>query len=345
MQLTHHIKYWLALAAVLFIGIPSSASAETTPENAPRGEILGAVEHKMPAWFKESFLDIQEDASEAGEDRHVMLFFQRDECPYCERMLRESIDAEPLRSFIQQNFDVIAINTKGDREIAFDKDTVVSEKELKEKLDVKFTPNLFFLNHENNIVARLNGYRSQDRVKHLLEYVQSKAYLQTSLIDYMEQNVAKGSYELRDNQLFRTVDDLSTIKTPLAVVFEDSNCEGCDYLHDRLLTHPDVLEEVKAFTVVRLNAESDQEIINTEGKKISPRQWARELELTYRPAIMLYTEGKEINKINSMIYPFHFREAFRYIRTGAYKTMSGSEYSKARIEELLLAGENVDYGE
>ncbi|MEZ5534916.1 MAG: hypothetical protein R3F02_04760 [Thiolinea sp.] len=46
-----------------------------------------------------------------------------------------------------------------------------------------------------------------------------------------------------------------------------------------------------------------------------------------------------------MIYPFHFSEAFRYIGSGAYKTMSGGDYSKARIEELLQAGKNVDYSE
>ncbi|MEZ5534917.1 MAG: thioredoxin fold domain-containing protein [Thiolinea sp.] len=293
MQTINYLKSGLALILAILTTTVSAEATTPATDSGQRGEILGAVDHKMPDWFKDSFLDIREDTSEAGEDRHVMLFFQRDECPYCERMLRESIDAEPLRSFIQQHFDVIAINTKGDREIAFDENTVVSEKELKEKLQVKFTPNLFFLNHENNIVARLNGYRSKDRVKLLLEYVQSKAYLKTSLTDYMEQHIPKGSYQLREHKLFQTVDDLSAIKTPLAVIFEDSNCEGCDYLHDRLLTHPDVLEEAKAFTLVRLDAESEDPIINTEGKKISPKQWAKELELTYRPAIMLYAMARK----------------------------------------------------
>lgn len=344
MQITNYLVKWLA--PLLMLLLPTIASADTTAPEVKQGEIVGAVEHTMPTWFKESFLDISEDAIEAGDkDKHVMLFFQRDECPYCERMLRESIDAEPLRSFIQENFDVIAINTKGDREIAFDENTSVTEKELKEKLQVKHTPNLLFLNHENNAVARLNGYRSPERMKHLLEYVQTKSYLKTSLPDYMAEHVTKGSYQLRENHLFQPLDNLSKIKGPLAVIFEGSSCDNCDYLHDRLLKHPDILKEITAFTVVRLNTDSDIKITNTNGEKMTPDQWARTLEITYRPGIVLYVDGKKMDHINGTLYPFHFREALRYIGTGAYKNMTQKEYGAARKEELLTSGENIDYSE
>ncbi len=344
MQITNYLAKWLATFSVLLLS--TIAAADTTAPETKQGEIVGAVEHKMPDWFKESFLDISEDASEAGaENKHVMLFFQRDDCPYCERMLRESIDAEPLRSFIQEHFDVIAINTKGAREIAFDENTTVTEKELTEKLQVKHTPNLFFLNHENNAVARLNGYRSPARMTHLLSYVQTKAYLKTSLPDYMAKHVAKGSYQLRDNDLFQPLDDLSKVKGPLAVIFEDSSCDGCDYLHDRLLKHPDIQQEIKAFTVVRLNTDSEKTIINPAGEKVTPGQWAKSLGMTYRPGIMIYADGKEMDHINGMLYPFHLRETLRYTGTGAYKTITRKEYRTARKEELLTSGEGIDYSE
>lgn len=344
MQIANYSGKWLATLLTLLLS--ATAVADTTAPAAKQGEIVGAVEHTMPDWFKESFLDISEDASEAAaENKHVMLFFQRDDCPYCERMLRESIDAEPLRSFIQEHFDVIAINTKGSREIAFDANTTVTEKELTEKLQVKHTPNLFFLNHENNAVARLNGYRSPARMKHLLDYVQTKAYLKTTLPDYMAEHVEKGSYQLRDNDLFQPLDDLSVVEGPLAVIFEDSSCDGCDYLHDRLLQHPDIQQEIKAFTVVRLNTDSDETITNPDGEKVTPGQWAKSLEMTYRPGIMLYADGKAMDHINGMLYPFHFRETLRYIGSGAYKKMTQKEYGAARKEELLSSGQNIDYSE
>nr|CAA6814788.1 MAG: thioredoxin SoxW [uncultured Thiotrichaceae bacterium] len=330
---------WLAAMSILLLSTNSIADTQ-------QGEIVGATKHDMPSWFKESFLDISEDASEAGdENKHVMLFFQRDDCPYCERMLRESIDAEPLRSFIQEHFDVIAINTKGDREIAFDENTIVTEKELKEKLKVKHTPNLYFLNHQNDAVARLNGYRSPARMKHLLEYVQTKSYLKTSLPDYMAEHVTKGAYKLRENDLFQPLDDLSKVKGPLAVIFEDSSCDECDYLHDRLLMHPDIQQEIKAFTVVRLNTDSDKKITNTDGETMTPAQWANTLKMTYRPGIIMYVDGKQMEHINGTLYPYHFRETLRYIGRGMHKTMTRKEYMSARKEELLSSGENIDYSE
>ena len=131
-----------------------------------RGVIKGGVAHAAPDWFKESFLDIREDVDEATEaNRHVLLFFQLNGCPYCDRMLREAFETDPLMSYIQQHFDVIAINVRGDREIAFNEDTSVSEKELSELLKVRSTPGIMFLNADNKPVVRVDGYRAPERFK------------------------------------------------------------------------------------------------------------------------------------------------------------------------------------
>ena len=81
------------LALVFAFGISGSQAAEP----AKRGEITGGAAHTAPTWFKESFLEIQDDVDEATEEgRHIMLFFQLNGCPYCDRMLTESFEAEPL---------------------------------------------------------------------------------------------------------------------------------------------------------------------------------------------------------------------------------------------------------
>ena len=84
-----------------------------------------------PDWFKESFLDIAEDVNQAAESgRHVILFMHLNDCPYCHRMIEENFKHAPYTDFIKENFDVIQLNIKGDREIAFNAETSVSEKEL-----------------------------------------------------------------------------------------------------------------------------------------------------------------------------------------------------------------------
>ncbi len=115
--------------------------------NATTGKVVGGQMSEHPAWFKESFLDIAEDVDEAAQaNRHVMLFMHLNGCPYCYRMTEENFKQAPYKDFIKQNFDVIAINIKGDREVALNEETSLREKELAVRLNVMYTPTVVFLN-------------------------------------------------------------------------------------------------------------------------------------------------------------------------------------------------------
>ena len=145
-----------ALLLCLCLALTPSLNAADSNQ---RGQIVGGKAHPLPDWFKESFLEIADDVEEASEEgRHVLLFFDLNGCPYCDRMLEESFESEPLGSYIQANFDTIAINIQGDREIAFNEEISVSEKQLGEILKVYSTPALVFLGEDNKTVVRVNGY-------------------------------------------------------------------------------------------------------------------------------------------------------------------------------------------
>lgn len=321
-----------------------AVSADTT--EVKRGSIQGGVAHAAPSWFKESFLDIKEDVDEAAaEGRHVMLFFQLNDCPYCDRMLKESFEEESMQTAIQDKFDVIAINVKGDREIAFDEDTSLIEKELAEKLEVRATPVILFLDKDNNAVARVNGYRSPKRFKHILSYVSDKAYENSTLAEYLDKNLEKDVYQLRENKLFTELTDLSSVKGPLAVIFEDSTCYDCDEFHDKLLARDDVQEELKPFTIVRLDAASEDEITDPDGNKTTAKDWAVKMEMTYRPGVLVFDEGKLLRRVDSLLFSHHFKEGMRYIGGGYYKTQPYDEYSEKRTEELLAAGIDINLSE
>ena len=217
-------------------------------EAPKRGEITGGVAHAPPGWFKESFLEIAEDVDEATEEgKHVLLFFQLNGCPYCDRMLTEAFETDPLMSYIQENFDVIAINVRGDRDIAFNEETSTTEKELSEMLKVRATPGIIFLSAENKPVVRVDGYRSPERFRHILSYVVEKAYETQTLSAYLEQHLDEEVYSLKPNPLFKELSDLSAVSGPLAVILEDSSCHDCAEFHERTLADPAVIEELKPF--------------------------------------------------------------------------------------------------
>lgn len=330
------------LLPLTLLMLPTYVISADKPE---RGTIVGGVAHQAPNWFKESFLEIAEDVDEAtDEGRHVLLFFQLNGCPYCDRMLEESFEAENMSAFVQENFDSIAINVRGDREIVYNEDLSVTEKELSEILNVRATPAIVFLDENNKQVVRVNGYRAQERFRQILEYVSTKSYQTTSLADYLDAKLNKNVYSLRDNALFRNVTDLSSVKGPLMVIFEDGSCYDCNEFHDGILGDTRVQQEIKPYTVVRLDADSNQSIIDVDGNKTTAKEMARKNEMIYRPGVMVYNEGKLHRRHDSLTFPHHFKESLRFVAGGFYKTQDYSSYSENRTEELLSQGVTIDLG-
>lgn len=334
----HKLAFGLGLSLCFLLS--SNAATEK------RGEITGGVTHLAPAWFKESFLEIQDDVDEATEaGKHVILFFQLNGCPYCDRMLTESFQSEPLTSYIQEHFDTIAINVGGDREIIFNEEVTLIEKELAELLTVRATPAIVFLNSENKSVVRVNGYRSAERFEQVLHYVNEKAYEQGTLAEYLDNNLQKDAYTLRDNAMFAQITDLSTVDGPLAVLFEDASCYDCNELHDNILSRDEVQAELKPFTLVRLDADSDEAVIDVDGSKTTPVEMAKKYEMIYRPGMLIFDGKTLIRRYDSLLFPHHFKEGFRYVSGGYYKTQDYGTYSELRTEELLSQGITIDLGQ
>lgn len=323
--------------SLLLTGVVSAA--------ATGGKVLGGKISEHPDWFKESFLDIAEDVDEAAEeDKHVILFMHLNGCPYCYKMTEENFKHAPYRDFIQENFDVIAINIKGDREVALDEDTSLTEKELAARLNVMYTPTIVFLNQENKKVAQVNGYRSVADFRHVLDYVQEKAYLKSSLSKYVDARKA-AVYSFRDHPQLKQVNDLqSAADKPLAVLFEDKGCLDCDALHDGHLNRPEVRAVLDNYTFVRLDALSEEPIVDVEGNPTTPRAYAEKLGLVYRPGIVLFDKGKEVTRITSVLYTYHFEEVLRYVGERHYEQYPESfyDYLDVRTAEITASGRDVD---
>jgi len=329
-----------ALALALFVsGIPAPAGAAT-------GKITGGRQYDLPSWFKVSFLELKDDLKEANAGgRQLLLFLHLDDCPYCARTLDENFREGANKEFIQKHFDVIALNIRGDREVQWFDGESRTEMALAHMLKVYATPTILFIDPEGKIALRLNGYRQPATLRQALEFVQQKAYRHESLADFAAKQ-KQAVYTFRAEPIFRDMTDFKNFDKPLAVIFESRNCPDCNEFHDKVLHHPDVQAEISRYTVVRLDADSDQPIIDIDGKRTTPKQWAAQLGLTYRPGVVLFNEGREQARHDGMFYHFHFKELLRYVSGEYYKQYdSFSLYNRARRPELLKQGATIDYSE
>lgn len=312
---------------------------------AAPGKIIGGINHDVPSWFKLSFLDISEDAAEAqANNKHLMIFLDLDGCPYCAEMLEKSFFAKNSTSdFIKAHFDAIHIRLGGSKELTWDDNTIITEDEFAKKMEVYFTPSILFLDGDKNIVARSDGYRSPENFLDILKYVNDKSYTKMQIEDYLEGVKNKNLYQLKPNKLFSNITDLSKITTPLMVILEDGSCTQCEYLHNVTLENKDMKHELKAYTIVRLDASSDLPIIDISANKTTPKELALRMKLAYRPAILLYNEKKLKLTIDALLYSFHLKERLRYVSGKYYEKYDTYEkYSHIRKEELLKDGITID---
>jgi len=338
-MMSRKIRFLLFAFTFSLLGSGASVAAATP------GKVVGGKISEHPDWFKESFLDIAEDVEEAAESgKHVILFMHLNGCPYCYKMTEENFKHAPYTEFIKENFDVIAINIKGDREIALNEETSLTEKQLAARLKVMYTPTIVFLNQQNKTVARVNGYRSVPDFKQVLDYVQQKAYRETSLAKFVDAR-KQAVYRFRDHPQLKPVGDLQSVADqPLAVIFEDKGCLDCDALHDGHLKRPAVRDILKNYTFVRLDALSEEPIVDVEGNETTPKSYAEDLGLVYRPSIVLFDRGKEVMRIQSNLYTYHFEEILRYVGERHYEQFPEDfyDYLDVRTAEITASGRDVD---
>lgn len=345
------IQKLLSLLLILLLSINTVSINAEKADTKQAGKVLGIANIVMPSWFKESFLDFREDAAEAAEsDKHMLIFADLKGCPYCAQMIKDNFIASAKdggnSELIQKNFDSIHIDIKGSREVAFNKTTEVSEKDLAKALNIHYTPTLLFMDANNKIVARVNGYRSPREFKQVLNYVKEKAYLLTDFPTYRTKHLTDSVYTLLDHEEFSDLTDLqkaSQTDKPLAILFEDKTCDECDRFHKEILDLDETKKLMKAFNFVRLDALSDKKIIDPQGKQTTAAEWLKELGISYRPALLIFVKGKEQERLTGLIKSFHFQQLLSFFANRKYDKYKnfiqyGEEYSK----NILNSGKNID---
>jgi thioredoxin-related protein len=285
-----------------------------------------------------------QEAREQG--RHLMLFMHLAECPYCARLLDENFRSGDTKNFAEKNFDVIGIDIRGGNSVEWFDGNTYSESELARKLKTVATPTMVFIDAKGNTVLQINGYRKPSTMRQVLDYVHGKHYQTQSLIEFTEKQNKAAVYRFREDPRFSPMTDFKGYAQPLAVIFEGKDCADCEEFHTKVLSHAEVQPELAKFKIVRLDAYSDAPITDIDGHKTTPKEWARKLNLVYRPGVVLFNEGKQRMRMDGMQYHYHFKELFRYVSGRYYREYATfPSYNAARREELLQQGVVIDYSQ
>ncbi len=121
--------YLFFLCSLLTCGNSLSAHANDDPlmfDDMPLTELI-----TNPEWFKESFLDLQEDLSEALADdkQGIIVYFGQKRCAYCKRLMEVNFKLPDIVRYTHSNFDVIPIDIWSPEELTTPQGEDMSERE------------------------------------------------------------------------------------------------------------------------------------------------------------------------------------------------------------------------
>ena len=344
MSVKHCVQTLTGLSLLLLVW-QNLLAAE--PESLEAGMVNPGYQEK-PQWFKNSFLDINEDIAEAkAEGKRLMLYFYQDGCPYCKKLLEDNFGQRAIADKTRNNFDVVPINIWGDREITIG-DQMQTEKQLAAQLRVMYTPTLIFFNEEGQAILRANGYYPPEKFVAALDFVIGKHDKKENFRSYLSHATQVSA----SGKIHRGVE---TMKPPYRfdkppsngyrlVMFEQKQCVECDELHKDILKRKMSEQLIKPFDVAVLDMWSDDKITRPDGQQVKIRDWAKQLNVQYAPSLIYFDkQGQEVFRSEGYLKSFHVQSVMDYVATGAYKKQPNFQrYIDGRAHDLREQGVEVN---
>jgi thioredoxin-related protein len=148
-----------------------------------------------PAWaetrdpvnhfFQPKFGDLQE-ARKQGK-KGIFLFFEMDECPFCDRMKSTILNQAEVQDAYRAQFLIYPIDVNGDTEITDFQGKDTTEKDFAFAHRVRATPTMLFFDLDGKLVARHTG-PTKDKAEFLLlgRYVSEGAYASQPFTKYKQ---------------------------------------------------------------------------------------------------------------------------------------------------------------
>lgn len=341
----------LTACALLALALGVGADLPRAAEKPAPAAQPGAHAIEIPGWFKESFLDLPEEAKDAArQNKRLFLYFGQDGCPYCKELMQVNFARKDIAEKTRSHYEAIALNIWGDREVVWFDGKSRTEKDLAVLLKVQFTPTVLLLDEDGAVALRMNGYYPPHKFDAALDYVSGRKEKELPFSAFLKTRPAEpATGKLHDEPFFnKAPHDLKRLRAgarkPIAVLFEQKECTGCDELHGKGFKDPAATALLPSFEWVRLELFGKAPVTVFDGATMSEAEWGRNLKVAYTPTIVFFDEGgREVFRVDAYLKPFHLASSLEYVATGAYKSEPQFQrFIQARAQRLRSKGQAVE---
>lgn len=326
--------------------LPLLATLLVTSAPAPAAEdfddaVVARIEH--PDWFKESFLNLQDDlaeAREAGKDG-LFLFFSTQGCSYCHLFVATSLSDPRIVARLREHFDTLGLEIFDDAELTAFDGKATRVKQFAVEQGVEFAPTLLFYDREGRLILRLTGYYDPERFDQALDYVIGRHYQQEPFRAWLAHETAaapQGDANLIADPLFAAPPyalDRTQMpaQRPLLVIFEVPACPHCERFHEEVLRDPDVRPLLAGMDLVRLDAtDRTTPVLTPGGERTTPADWSEQQGFTQYPALVFFEEGgAQVLETDALVLKSRMLNSLGFVAERAYdKGWTYQRYARSR---------------
>ena len=111
-------------------------------------------------FFQDTFGDFTEELEDARESgkKGVVIFFEMDECPFCERMRETVLNRTDVQDYYREHFRIFTVDVEGDTEVVDFAGNEMPAKDFAFKVNkVRATPVIAFHDLDGRRVVRFTG--------------------------------------------------------------------------------------------------------------------------------------------------------------------------------------------
>ncbi len=336
----------LVLAALLLLPT-AGAAVDAAFDDAEIKQI------RYPDWFKQSFLDLADDAAMAAEagKQGLFVFFSTEGCSYCHLFIEQSLGDPALAERLQAHFDALGLEIFSDAELTDFDGEVTRVKEFALDEGVQFAPSLLFYDTAGMPLVKLTGYYGPERFGRILDYLVDGHHTRVGLREYLasvEGTDAAGDWTLPDDPLFvrppyalgRSA--VMPAQRPLLVLFEGADCERCPRFHQEVLGDDSIRSKLGGFDVVRLDAgDADTPVMTPGGERTTPQTWYAALGYTQLPALAFFAEdGRRVLDTDAVVLASRMHNSIGFVAEKAYEQgWTYQRYARSQALQRAQAGD------
>ena len=298
------------LLAFLFIVPGLQVQADTMNSYQIGGH--GRADIVYPDWFKQSFLDLRDDLDDArkADKRGIIVFFSFKKCSHCQAFVSTTMSDPATKKRIQEKYDVIALDIFNDTEVTDIHGNVTTIRDFAESEKARLTPTLIFYGIENQKLVKIVGFYPTKKFNRVLDYIDGGYYKKTRLNEYMRSDTTgkiaklqpvKYQYDFFTAPPYDLQQSRKKAERPMLVVFDYPGCDACLRFHKRVLSDEKVSNAITMHDAILLDrTDNTSELVLPDGRSITPKQWANELQLSYDISVVFFdTQGKEVHRLDS----------------------------------------------